>query len=62
MPATQKTAKLSCPPKTAREAKLKKQRETEWLEQNQCAIEAYRRYVDKHGLLSDTYRTFARED
>jgi antitoxin CcdA len=42
-------------------AELKKRREAEWLEQNQAAIEAYNRHVEKHGLLSDRFRTFAVE-
>ncbi len=47
---------------TALAAELKKQREAEWLEQNKAAIEAYNRHVEKHGLFSDRYRTFMRED
>ena len=47
---------------TAQAAELKKQREAEWLEQNKAAIEAYNRHVEKHGLFSDRYRTFMRED
>ncbi|GHU01508.1 hypothetical protein FACS1894154_11450 [Betaproteobacteria bacterium] len=43
------------------EAELKKQHEVEWLEQNRAAIEAYKQHVEKHGLLSDRFRTFARE-
>ena len=43
-------------------AELKKRHETEWLEQNKAAIEAYSRHVEKHGLFSDRYRTFMRED
>lgn len=43
-------------------AELKRQREAEWLEQNKAAIEAYNRHVEKHGLFSDRYRTFMRED
>ncbi len=43
-------------------AELKKRREAEWLEQNKAAIEAYNRHVEKHGLFSDRYRTFMRED
>jgi antitoxin CcdA len=41
---------------------LKKEKERRWLEENQPAIEAYSRFVEKHGLLSDRYRNFARED
>jgi antitoxin CcdA len=47
---------------TALAAELKRQREAEWLEQNKAAIEAYNRHVEKHGLFSDRYRTFMRED
>ena len=47
---------------TALVVELKKQREAEWLEQNKAAIEAYNRHVEKHGLFSDRYRTFMRED
>ncbi|GHT87840.1 hypothetical protein AGMMS49960_02730 [Betaproteobacteria bacterium] len=43
------------------EAELKKQHEVEWLEQNRAAIEAYKQHVEKHGLFSDRFRTFARE-
>jgi len=42
-------------------AEVKKRREVEWLEQNQGAIDAYSRHVEKHGLLSDRFRTFAIE-
>ena len=41
-------------------AELKRQRETEWLEQNKEAIEAYNREVAEHGLFSDRYRQFCR--
>jgi len=40
---------------------VKKRREVEWLEQNQGAINAYNRHVEKHGLFSDRFRTFAIE-
>jgi antitoxin CcdA len=40
---------------------LKKEKERRWLEENQSAIDAYNRYVEKHGLFSDRYRTFMRE-
>jgi len=43
-------------------AELKRQREAEWLEQNKAAIEAYNRHVEKHGLFSDRFRNFMRED
>jgi antitoxin CcdA len=46
---------------TALAAAVKKQREAEWLEQNKAAIEAYGRFVEKHGHLSDEYRSFAQE-
>jgi antitoxin CcdA len=44
------------------EAELKKQHEVEWREQNQAAIEAYNQHVEEHGLFSDRFRTFAREN
>lgn len=47
---------------TALQAELKKEKERRWLEENRAAIDAYNRYVEKHGLLSDRYRNFARED
>lgn len=40
---------------------VKKEKERRWLEENQAAIDAYNRYVEKHGLFSDRYRTFLRE-
>jgi len=40
---------------------LKKEKERRWLEENQPAIDAYNRYVEKHGLFSDRFRTFMRE-
>jgi antitoxin CcdA len=46
---------------TALAAELKKCRETEWLEQNREAIESYNRHIEKHGLFSDRFRTFAIE-
>lgn len=46
---------------TALQAELKKEKERRWLEENQAAIEAYGRYVEKHGLFSDRFRTFMRE-
>jgi len=39
-------------------AEIKKLRESEWLEQNREAIEAYNREVSERGLFSDEYRTF----
>jgi antitoxin CcdA len=41
---------------------IKKEKERRWLEENRAAIAAYSRFVEKHGLLSDRYRNFARED
>lgn len=41
---------------------LKKRREAAWLEQNKDAIAAYSRHVEKHGLFSDRFRSFMRED
>ena len=45
----------------ALQVELKKEKERRWLEENQPAIDAYNRYVEKHGLFSDRYRTFMRE-
>ncbi len=42
-------------------AEVKKRLEIDWLEQNRKAIEAYNRHVEKHGLFSDRFRTFAIE-
>ncbi len=47
---------------TALAAEIKKRREAEWLEQNKAAIEAYGRHVERHGLFSDNFRSFMRED
>lgn len=47
---------------TALQIELKKEKARRWLEENQPAIDAYSRFVEKHGLLSDRYRNFARED
>lgn len=46
---------------TALEVEVKKAKEKQWLEENRAAIEAYGRYIDKHGLFSDRFRTFMRE-
>ncbi|MDP2809729.1 MAG: type II toxin-antitoxin system CcdA family antitoxin [Rhodocyclaceae bacterium] len=46
---------------TALTAELKKEKERRWLDENQAAIDAYNRYVEKHGLFSDRFRTFMRE-
>jgi antitoxin CcdA len=46
---------------TALTAEVKKEKERRWLEENRAAIDAYNRYVEKHGLFSDRYRTFMRE-
>ena len=43
-------------------AEVKKAKEKQWLEENRAAIEAYGRYIEKHGLFSDRFRTFMRED
>ena len=40
---------------------LKKRRESEWLEQNQAAIDAYARHVERDGVFSDGFRSFLRE-
>jgi len=47
---------------TALIAEVKKAKEKQWLEENRPAIEAYSRYVQKHGLFSDRFRQFCRED
>lgn len=47
---------------TALQAEVKKEKERRWLEENRDAIAAYGRFVEKHGLLSDRYRNFAREE
>ncbi len=39
-------------------AELKKQREAEWLDQNQAAIEAYNRENAEHSLWSKDQRAF----
>lgn len=46
---------------TALAAEVKKRREAEWLAQNQAAIEAYGRLIEREGLFSDSFRTFMRE-
>lgn len=46
---------------TALAAELKRRREDEWREQNQEAIAAYNRFVEKHGLFSDRFRKFMRD-
>ncbi|MEW5782528.1 MAG: type II toxin-antitoxin system CcdA family antitoxin [Pseudomonadota bacterium] len=45
----------------ALQAEIKKEKERRWREENRAAIEAYNRYVEKHGLFSDRYRSFLRE-
>jgi antitoxin CcdA len=37
---------------------IRKRRAAQWLEENREAIEAYNRYVEKHGVWSDGLRTF----
>ncbi len=46
----------------ALQVELKKEKERRWLEENRAAIEAYNRHIEAHGLFSDRFRTFARED
>jgi antitoxin CcdA len=41
---------------------LKKRREATWLKENEGAIAAYNRHVEKNGLFSDRFRSFMRED
>jgi len=43
-------------------AEVKKYKEKQWLEDNRAGIEAYNRYIEQHGLFSDRFRTFMRED
>lgn len=43
-------------------AEVKKAKEAAWLEENRAAIEAYNREVEEHGLFSDGFRSFMRED
>ena len=43
---------------TALAVELKKRREAEWLEQNEAAIEAYNRHIERDGLWSDRLRLF----
>lgn len=45
----------------ALQAEIKKEKERRWREENRAAIDAYNRYVEKHGLFSDRYRSFLRE-
>jgi antitoxin CcdA len=47
---------------TALTAEVKKAKEKQWLEENRAGIEAYNRYIEQHGLFSDRFRTFMRED
>ncbi|RLJ64668.1 type II toxin-antitoxin system CcdA family antitoxin [Sulfurisoma sediminicola] len=46
----------------ALQVELKKRHEDEWREQNKEAIAAYGRHIERHGVFSDNYRTFMRED
>ena len=43
---------------TALAAEIKRRRETEWLEQNKAAIDAYNRHIERDGLWSDGLRLF----
>ncbi|MDP2751225.1 MAG: type II toxin-antitoxin system CcdA family antitoxin [Rhodocyclaceae bacterium] len=43
---------------TALQAKLKKEKERRWLEENKAAIESYNREIAEHGLWSDGFRLF----
>ncbi len=47
---------------TALTAEVKKAKEKQWLEENRAGIDAYNRYIEQHGLFSDRFRTFMRED
>lgn len=46
----------------ALEMEVKQAKEKQWLADNQPAIDAYNRYIEKNGLFSDRFRTFMRED
>jgi len=46
----------------ALQVELKKEKERRWLEENRAAIEAYNREVAEHGLFSDRFRTFCRQN
>jgi antitoxin CcdA len=47
---------------TALTAEVKKAKEKQWLEENRAGIDAYNRYIEQHGLFSDRFRSFMRED
>lgn len=47
---------------TALTAEVKKVKEKQWLEENRAGIDAYNRYIEQHGLFSDRFRSFMRED
>ncbi len=46
----------------ALQVELKKEKERRWLEENRAAIDAYNREIAEHGLFSDRFRTFCREN
>lgn len=46
----------------ALQVEVKKEKERRWLEENRAAIEAYNREVAEHGLFSDRFRSFCREE
>jgi antitoxin CcdA len=41
---------------------VKKEKERQWLKENRAAIDAYNREVAEHGLFSDRFRNFCREN
>ena len=47
---------------TALATEVKKAKEKQWLEENRAGIEAYNREVAEHGLFSDAFRQFCRDD
>lgn len=46
----------------ALQVELKKEKERRWLEENRAAIDAYNREIAEHGLFSDRFRSFCREN
>lgn len=46
----------------ALQAEIKKEKERRWREENRAAIEAYNREIAEHGLFSDRFRSFCREN
>lgn len=46
----------------ALQVELKREKERRWLEENRAAIDAYNREIAEHGLFSDRFRSFCREN